>query len=153
MHALVGAERRPPVQNLLSQLGAILAAGRGETEPELLSVTRHDLSHRLELCRSEPKLSRFGRASGGPEWLALRLDDDVGVRPAAMVGMDGIDVAEATLAERLRQGGSDGAIEPVRIGSRMRWYREDEVCRLASLQPASIRHRGTLDCPGSPGSR
>src|SRR6266568_1234580 len=109
---------------------AVLPPCCHDVDTLLLRVTREDVPHRLELTRPEAKLCGPFSAVDHHR-LARRLDDDVGVRTTAMIGVDRRDVAKAALPHRVAQRERDGLLQTLRVDRGMRRHAENQMCSLA----------------------
>src|SRR5216683_6164468 len=97
---LVLAERCTPGEDVGAQMLAVFTARRDDVYSLLLRVPCEYLAHRFQFARPQAQLHR----STSPlrlDRLALRLGNDVSVRPGAVVGVDRVEVPIPTLSERL----------------------------------------------------
>src|SRR4051794_22316131 len=93
-------------------------------------MPREDLAHRLQLAGAKAKLRRLPAADDH----TLSLDDDVRVRPAAVVGVDGVDEAMTGSSYGLVQSRRDRGVQLCGIARCRGRYAKDHVYGLALVQ-------------------
>src|SRR5262245_60721056 len=112
MPAAIGPQRLPALKDHLPQIRTILAPGGNDLDPMLLGMACQHMAESLQLVRPKPKPRRLPAAVQLP--LGRGLDDDMRMRPVAMVGMDREDVAVPPSPEGLREAGANGRAELLR---------------------------------------